>query len=267
MPAGSGLYADAMPTTRNRGAAVAVATLGLLLSGALAGCSVSKDDEPDKRDTSTLRADAHADRRPRSPARRRPRRRPRHGRAPPPAATRTPDAALLGAAELPPAQRRLALDRGRAPRCPVRRPFGLCQQFDLLSIGAMSVIERTFNTGARRTPPASRSRSSPTRRTPCGPARCSRPGTATAQDAARCPRAGTSRSADHRRGRAQGQGLVVPRQLHRRAARVTSTPFGMVLNRQPDELLQMDHGGQDHNYRARPGPHGAGRQGRVGEDG
>src|SRR3954451_24762142 len=44
---GPGLYADAMPTTRKREAAIAVATLGLLLNGALAGCSLSKDDEPD----------------------------------------------------------------------------------------------------------------------------------------------------------------------------------------------------------------------------
>ena len=119
-----------MPTTRKRGAAVAVATLGLLLNGALAGCSLSKDD--DKRDTSSAsRADADPDgdrrARPRLPS-------PAHtdadGDQPGHRDARHPAAALLGAAELPPLNASSPwTEKGTTVPGP-HASFGVCQQFD-----------------------------------------------------------------------------------------------------------------------------------------
>ena len=90
-----------MPTTRKRGAAVAVATLGLLLNGVLAGCSLSKDDNkrdtssaPDPTPTPTATDDATETPSP-TPT-------PTPTPTSPTTAANEPAAALLGASQLPP---------------------------------------------------------------------------------------------------------------------------------------------------------------------
>ena len=118
-----------MPTTRKRGAAVAVATLGLLLSGALAGCSLSKDDGRQARHRlgtrSRRRPPTATDQATETPS---------AGDADPDgqrsaSAKPEPAAALLGAAELPALNASSPWTEG-ARRCPVTTPFGLCQKFD-----------------------------------------------------------------------------------------------------------------------------------------
>jgi len=133
-----------MPTTRKRGAAVAVATLGLLLSGALAGCSISKDDEPDE-----TAASAEPDPTPTETSEPTETAEP----SPTPSATPpptdepgTPAAALLSGAELPPLNGSSPWADGKTD-VPGQTAFGLCQQFDLLLSGGMSIIERAY-TGA-----------------------------------------------------------------------------------------------------------------------
>jgi hypothetical protein len=135
-----------MPTTRKRGAAVAVATLGLLLNGVLAACSVSKDDDGDKRDTSAAPTPTptpdEVDTATPTPT-------------PTPTATSgssassaaEPAGALLGAAELPPLNSSSPWTEVRTT-VPGPTNFGLCQQFDTLSIGAMSVVERSYKGGS-----------------------------------------------------------------------------------------------------------------------
>ncbi len=130
-----------MPTTRKRGAAVAVATLGLLLSGAFAGCSVSKDDEP-----AETPAASEPDPTPTETSE--PTETPEPTATPSAtasstAAPGTPEAALLSGAELPPLNGSSPWTDGKTD-VPGATSFGICQQFDLLSIGAMSVVQRDF---------------------------------------------------------------------------------------------------------------------------
>jgi hypothetical protein len=133
-----------MPTTRKRGAAVAVATLGLLLNGALAGCSSNKDDDSNKRDTSSAPEPTPT---PTSTE-------PETGTpgatpsaTPSASSAAEPAAALLGAAELPPLNSSSPWTELKTT-VPGPTNFGLCQQFDILSIGAMSVLERSFKGGS-----------------------------------------------------------------------------------------------------------------------
>ena len=139
---GRGLYADAMPTTRKRGASVAVATLGLLLSGALSGCSISKDDEPEKPDPTAAAepTPTETDEPTETPT---PTPSPTTATATPAPEPGTPQAALLSGAELPPLNESLPWADGKTD-VPGVTTFGLCQQFDILSIGAMNALERSF---------------------------------------------------------------------------------------------------------------------------
>jgi hypothetical protein len=135
-----------MPTTRKRGAAVAVATLGLLLNGVLAACSVSKDDDGDKRDTSSAPTPTptpdEVDTATPTPTPT-----PTATSSSSPSSAAEPAGALLGAADLPPLNSSSPWTEVRTT-VPGPTNFGLCQQFDTLSIGAMSVVERSYKGGS-----------------------------------------------------------------------------------------------------------------------
>ena len=144
-------YADAMLTTRSTRryrSAIAVLTAAMVVgSGALAGCSVSRDDdEPSKaRATQSPEATETVTEEPTtSPS---PSASAAQSTAPSsspsasPAAT--PQAALLTAAEMPQLNPASPWKVGRTGPAGTR-PFGLCQKFDLLTIGATEAVERTF---------------------------------------------------------------------------------------------------------------------------
>jgi hypothetical protein len=135
-----------MPTTRNRGAVVAVATLGLLLNGALASCSLNKDDDSNKRDTSSAPkptpTPTSTEQETETPSAT-----PTPSASPSASSATQPVGALLGAAELPPLSSSSPWTELKTT-VPGPANFGLCQQFDILSIGAMSVIERSFKGGS-----------------------------------------------------------------------------------------------------------------------
>ena len=139
-----GLYADAMSSTRIRVAISVVAASTLVLSGTLAGCSISRDepDQPAASDSPEPKATESTEPT-ESPS------------ASPSATTSSPSAsasastaptttaALLTAAEMPQLNSTAKWTQRRTG--PVStRPFGLCQKFDLLSIGALDAVERTF---------------------------------------------------------------------------------------------------------------------------
>ncbi len=136
-----------MSTTRIRAAIVAVAAGAVVCGGALAGCSVSSDDEPDppKGNGSSGPATATSEptQDPSSTA--------NPSAEPSPSSTASapgpsPVAALLAAAELPQFNDTSVWTERRTGPAGAR-PFGLCQRFSLLDIGAMSAVERTFTTG------------------------------------------------------------------------------------------------------------------------
>jgi hypothetical protein len=232
-----------MPTTRRRGAAVAVATLGVLLSGTVAGCSVSKDDDSGKGDPTPAAEPTPT-----------PTETEEASETPTPTPTPTseasasspadPRAALLTASELPPLNsstpwtEKATADAGTAS-------FGVCQKFDLLSIGAMTNVERRFTAGT--------------------------PGDTAGQQGADFPdaqntvRASKVLEAWHKGCKSQAKGRNV------KVGEITSAPvtkgkgwwyvvswtrggaghfqtFGMVVNGTRMTVLKMDHGGQDHDY-------------------
>ncbi len=222
-----------MPTTRKRGAAVAAATLGLLLSGALSGCSISKDDDPEKRDDLLgCRTDADGDRGTQrdavGDAVRRPRRRPRHPAPPSPGPRRRPCSA-----------RPSSRSSTRPPPGPRARPTVPGPDV----VRAVPAVRHALDRRHERrrallhdrrlgpaTPPASRSRSSRTRRTRCGPARCSRPGTTSARKTLRetssVKYAQRQGAADHRRRRCPTARAGTTSSATPAAAPGTSTPSG-----------------------------------------
>ena len=234
-----------MPTTRKRGATVAVATLGLLLSGAFSGLLGQQGRRPEEarppRRTSPRphRVDEPTE----TPT-----------PTPSPSATATPAAApgtpRSGSAQRRPSSRSSTTPRPgptAGPTCPghdVLRPVPAVRPaLDRRDDRRRAQLHRR----RRATPPASRSRSSPTPRTPCAPARCSRPGT-------------TSASAPGLKGR-QRQGRLDHRRRRSPTARAggtsSATPaaapghfheFGVVYHGNRMTLLKMDHAGQDHNY-------------------
>jgi hypothetical protein len=134
-----------MPTTRKRGAAVAVAMLGVLLGGTFAGCSVSTDDEPEETTASAAPEPTPTETSEPSVTPTEPTPAPSES-ASPTAVSGTPEAALLSAAELPQLNSSSPWADGKTD-VPGATSFGLCQQFDLLSIGAMSALQRDY-TGA-----------------------------------------------------------------------------------------------------------------------
>jgi hypothetical protein len=137
-----------MSTTRIRASLVAAVAAALVGSTALAGCSISaKDDDPEP-PTSATGSDPTPSDQP-APA-------PTETASSTPTATATvtvtptpaptPEAALLAAADLPQLNPTSPWTQGPTrPAGP--RPFGLCQKFDLLTIGAVSAVERRFTSG------------------------------------------------------------------------------------------------------------------------
>ncbi|MCW2760972.1 MAG: hypothetical protein JWR85_1173 [Marmoricola sp.] len=137
-----------MSTTRIRAAIAVLAVSAVVSSGALAGCSVSRDDEPKAgQDTGGSEpAPAPSDEptaEPTDPVS------PSATTTPTPSSTgaATPAAALLAAAEMPQLNETSPWTEVRTGPAG-QRPFGLCQKFDLLSIGALSAVERTFAAGS-----------------------------------------------------------------------------------------------------------------------
>lgn len=154
-----------MRPTRIR-AAVAVLATTVVYSGALAGCSASRDEEPvdpgnagastsaspepssspspteetsPSPSSSTSPSISPTPRTPSTPAS-------PSATVSTPAPAATIEDALLSAAEMPRLSPTSAWVQGRTG--PVgSKPFGLCQKFDLLTIGAVSGVERTFVTG------------------------------------------------------------------------------------------------------------------------
>jgi hypothetical protein len=233
--------------TRKRGAAVAVATLGLLLSGALAGCSVSKDDSDKKADPSAAPEPTPT---------------PTNEPSPTASATQTPTAeasptgaaepaaALLGAADLPRLNASSPWSE-KGTTVPAPTTFGACQQFDLLSIGAMNIIERSFTSGSAGDTAGQQVAEFP--------------------DAQNTVRAGKVLEAWHDKCKGQIKGsnvkvgpitsVSVPKGKGwwytvswNKAGAGHFHELGVVLNRNRMTLLKMDHGGQDHNYDAGKDP-------------
>ncbi len=146
-----------MSRTRIRALVVSIAVGAVVGGGALAGCSVSKDDDP-----SEPRAAETKD--PAATASDEPSGEPSASTSTAPSATPSPSAsasptagpattpatALLTAAELPQLNETSTWTQGRT--APARaRPFGLCQKFDLLTIGAESAVARSFTTSGGST--------------------------------------------------------------------------------------------------------------------
>ena len=230
--------------TRKGGAAVAVAALGLLLNGALAGCSLSKDD--DKRDTSSTPEPAPAE----TPTQ--PTETPTETTAP---ATPTPTAsssataaprpaaALLTASELPPLNPSSPwTDKGTAAAGPT--PFGACQRFDALSIGAVSAVERRFAGGPGDT---------------AGQQVVEYPDAQNTVRASKVFEAWHDKCKDQIKGSNIKVGPITSVALPKgrgwwyvasweRGGAGHFHSFGLVLNGNRMSLLKMDHGGQDHDY-------------------
>lgn len=253
-----------MKPTRIR-TAVAVLATTVMCSGTLAGCSMSKGEEPD--DPGNAGASTSASSEPSSSSS------PTQGPSaspspsfsaspsvsptvspspstPPspsgtlstPAPAATIERALLTAAEMPQISSTSAWAQRRTGPLG-SKPFGLCQKFDLLSIGAVSGVERTFVTGG---------------------------GTA-AQQVAEFPdpkntvRAGKVVEAWHRdcAGRVRGSGVKV-RPIagtpvshgkgwsylvsYERNGRGQFHSLGVVVSGARMTLVGIDHQGQDHNY-------------------
>lgn len=263
-----------MSPTRLRTTTAALSALvtGIVLSGALAGCSTSGPDRTAPRSSSreegaqapeggtstapspTPSPDSSADPSAGQSAG-------RGGKTSPgPAATTTgasgskatPSsrplslaAALLDAPEMPrlnPASRWVQRHTGPAGV----RYFGLCQKFDLLSIGATSVVERSFVTGSNGHDTAGQQ-------------------VAVFPDAQNTVRAGKVVEAWHRdcAGRVRGDGVRV-RPLsdvsvpsgrawwylvsYERRGTGHFHSLGVALSGNRMTLVRMDHDGQDHNY-------------------
>jgi hypothetical protein len=246
-------YADAMLTTRSSTryrSAIAVLIAAVLVGhGALVGCSVSPDDdEPSKaRATQSPEATKTVTEEPtRSPS-------------PSPSASASqstapssspstspaanPKAALLTAPEMPQLN---SSSPWKVVRTGVAgtRPFGLCQKFDLLTIGATEAVERTFthegDTAGQQV--------------------------AEFADAQTAVRASKVLEAWHRScaGRVRGQRVRVRPITDVAVTKGTGWNYlvsfdrrgtghfhslGLVLSGPRMTVLRMDHDGQDHNYR------------------
>src|SRR4051794_38112830 len=121
----------------------------VLVGGLLAGCSLTSDDKPASQTTASASpepsdsasAGASESATPSESA---------SGSATPtgaPSPSLTPDAAPLTAAAMPPLNDSSPWRQLRTG--PVSsQPFGLCQKFDVLSVGAEQAVERLFTAGA-----------------------------------------------------------------------------------------------------------------------
>jgi hypothetical protein len=238
-----------MSTTRIRAAIAVLAAATVVCSGALTGCAITRDEEP-----RSARTGDSPDPEPTAPATEEATEEPSESpsatpstpasSAPPAPASpaATPEAALLTAAEMPQLNSSSAWTERRTG--PVSaRPFGLCQKFDLLSVGAMTAVERTFT---HETDTAGQQ-------------------VAEFPDAQTAVRAGKVVEAWHRDCASRVRGTDV------RVRPITDVPvaagtgwwylasferrgtghfhsLGMVLSGTRMTLLRMDHDGQDHNY-------------------
>jgi len=236
-----------MSTTRVRTAIVALAASAVVCSGAVAGCSVSRDDEPPaghgsgSPEPTTATGDEPSQSASASPST-------SPSDSVTPSATQsatrvpTPEAALLAAAEMPQLNETSRwVERRTGPVS--QRPFGLCQKFDLLSIGALSAVERTYASG-RDT---------------------ARQQVAEFPDSQNAVRASKVIEAWHRdcASRVRGTGVkvrpitdvAVPRGKawwylvsYERRDDGHFHSLGLVLSGTRMSLIRMDHEGQDHNY-------------------
>ncbi len=136
-----------MLTTRKRGPVIAAATLGLLLGVGLSACSVTKEDDSKEHDAADAKPTPSAT--PTEEATPTPSPSAATTASATPAATpaATPEAALLTATEFPQLNGTSPWTEGRTATAG-QANFGLCQKFDILSIGAMNAVERSYRTGS-----------------------------------------------------------------------------------------------------------------------
>ena len=235
-----------------------VAACAVALSGALAGCSVSNDNEPEPQGTSeSSNLEEPTETQTQTPTQtptqtatqtagqtpgQTPSDQPTPAETPAATALPSPEAALLSAAELPQLNDTTRWTEG-ATDVPGARPFGQCQQFDMATIGAMDAIERIYTAG----------------RDTAGQLVAEFP------DAQNAVRASKVLEAWHRECRVQVKG----RSVKVRPITEVSVPhgkawwylvsyerrgsghfhsLGMVLSGARMALIRMDHDGQDHNY-------------------
>jgi len=229
-----------------------VAATAVVLGGALAGCSVSRDEEPEPQGSSEP---ADGDEPTEEPSES-----PTPSAEPTPSASPTttttalpePQSALLTAGEMPQLNDSSPWAEGRTT-AQGADPFGLCQQFDLLSIGATSAVERTFTSG-------------PSAKDTAGQVVAEFP------DAQNAVRASKVIAAWHRRCRGQLKGATdISVRPITDVAVASGTGWwylvsferggvghfhalGMVLSGTRMSLIRMDHDGQDHNYPAGKDP-------------
>jgi hypothetical protein len=234
-----------MSSTRIRAAVAVLAASTIALSGVMAGCSVSRDDEADEPKTAdtpdpTPTPTAEASTEPTTSASVTP-----STTTSPSAATRTaatPEAALLSAAEMPQLNETSKwVERRTGPVS--SRPFGVCQKFDLLSIGALSAVERTFSHGTDT----------------AGQQVAEFPDAQNAVRASKVLEAWHRDCADRVRGTnvsvrpisdmpvVKGKGSWYLVSSERRAAGHFHS-LGLVLSGTRMTLIRMDHDGQDHDY-------------------
>jgi hypothetical protein len=241
-----------MSTTRIRGVIVAALTSAVVFSGALAGCSISKDDEPERSSqpsTPEPTPSTQSDEPSPTPTQATATPSPTPSATPPPTEAGTPAGALLSAAELPQLNETSPWAEGRTGTAS-ERPFGLCQKFDLLSVGAMSAIERTYTSG----------------KDTAGELVAEFP------DAQNTVRASKVIEAWQRDCKSQLEGaanvtvggfadVAVPRgkgswylvSFERRGSGHFHS-LGLVVSGSRMALIRMDHAGQDHNYEAGKDP-------------
>lgn len=236
-----------MSRTRIRAAVVSIATSAVVCSGALTGCSISKDDEPSepraadtKKATPTPTPSDEPSAEPTTATPATPSASPTPSAALTPAAT--PEGALLTAAELPQLNGTSTWTQGRTARAS-SRPFGLCQKFDLLTIGAESAVGRAFTSGGDTAGQQ----------------------VAVFPDAQNTVRAGKVVEAWHRdcAKRITGSSakvrpitdVAVPRgkgwwylASYERGNDGHFHSLGVVVSGKRMTLIRMDHAGQDHNY-------------------
>ncbi len=234
-----------MATTTKRGGILAVVTLGMLLTG----CSVTTDDEPGRSAASTPPEPSPTDSED-----------PGTGEeSTPPSSTPTateepsspeaspgsPEAVLIGAADLPQLNDESPWTEQQTT-VPGQRSFGLCQQFDLLSIGAMSIVERTYRAGTSG-------------RDTAGMQVAEFPDAQTAVRAAKVLEAWHRDCRDQVRGRnvrirpiqdvavttGKGWEYLVS---YTRGGTGRFHSFGVTWSGTRMALLRIDHVGQDHNY-------------------
>jgi hypothetical protein len=232
-----------MSRTRIRTTVISMAASAVVCSGVLTACSVSKDDQTDppraagtRTPTPTPGPSSSAG------ASTSPSATPSTSASPSTAPASTPEGALLTAAELPQVDATSAWSQGRTGPSSTR-PFGLCQKFDLLTIGAESAVGRTFVSGAVTAGQQ----------------------VAVFPDAQNAVRAGRVVEAWHRdcAGRVKGTSVkvrplgdvAVPRGRawwylvsYERAATGHFHSLGLVVSGRRLTLLRMDQAGQDHDY-------------------